>query len=83
MADITKYENIKFEEALSELESIVSKLDNQTAQLDESLDLYESAIYLVKKCNEMLDRAEQKVSILSRGENNDVVLKDFTSVGEN
>ena len=78
-----KYENMKFEEALRELETIVSKLENQTAQLDESLELYESGIYLVKKCNKMLNDAEQKVSILSRDEDNNVVLKDFVPESTN
>ena len=77
--DFSKFENLKFEEALSALEEIVSKLENQTAQLDESLELYESGIYLVKKCSKMLDEAEQKVKVLSRDENGDVVLKDFVA----
>ena len=81
--DFSKYENMKFEEALRELETIVSKLENQTAQLDESLELYESGIYLVKKCNKMLNDAEQKVSILSRDEDNNVVLKDFVPESTN
>ena len=66
-------------EVLASLEEIVSKLENQTAQLDESLDLYESGVYLVKKASKMLDEAEQKVKILSRNENGEVVLKDFDS----
>lgn len=75
--DFSKYENMKFEEAIHALEEIVSKLENQTAQLDESLELYETGIFLVKKCSKMLDEAEQKVKILSRDENGNVVLKDF------
>ena len=76
--DFSKYERLKFEEALRLLEEIVSKLENQTAQLDESLELYEAGVFLVKKCSKMLDEAEQKVKILSRDENGEVVLKDFS-----
>lgn len=75
--DFSKYDELKFEDALVALEEIVSKLENQTAKLDESLDLYEAGIYLVKKCNKMLDEAEHKVNVLSRGENGEVVLKEF------
>lgn len=75
--DFSKYDNLKFEEAIKLLEEIVGKLENQTAQLDDSLELYETGIYLVKKCSKMLDDAEQKVKILARGENGDVILKDF------
>ncbi len=75
--DFSKYENMKFEEALHTLEELVMKLENQTAQLDESLELYEIGIFLVKKCSKMLDEAEQKVKILSRDESGNVILKDF------
>lgn len=75
--DYSKFDDLKFEEALLALEDIVSKLENQTAKLDDSLELYESGVYLVKKCSKMLDEAEQKVKILSRGESGEVVLKDF------
>ncbi len=76
--NFTKYDNIKFEEAMKFLEEIVSKLENQTAQLDESLELYETGVFLVKKCTSMLDEAEQRVKILARNENGEVVLNDFT-----
>lgn len=75
--DFSKYDELKFEDALGALEEIVSKLENQTAKLDESLELYEAGIYLVKKCNKMLDEAEHKVNVLSRGDNGEVVLKEF------
>ena len=77
--DFSKYDNLTFEEALHLLEEIVSKLENQTAKLDESLELYETGIFLVKKCSKMLDDAEQKVKILSRGESGEIVLKDFVT----
>lgn len=76
--DFSSYEDLKFEEALAALEEIVSKLENQTAKLDDSLELYEKGVFLVKKCSQMLDEAEQKVKILSRGPEGEVVLKDFT-----
>lgn len=76
--DFKKFDELKFEEALNTLEGIVAKLENQTAQLDESLELYEAGIYLVKKCSKMLDEAEQKVKVLARDENGEVILKDFT-----
>lgn len=77
--NFSDYENVKFEDALRELEDIVSKLENQTAKLDESLEFYEKGIFLVKLCSKMLDEAEQKVSILSRDQEGNVVLKDFVA----
>ncbi len=72
-----KIENMKFEEALSELEKIVSSLENQTAPLDQSIELYEKGITLVRRCTKLLDEAQHKVGILSRNENGEVVVKDF------
>ena len=53
-----------FEEAIKRLEEIAGKLENGQASLDESLSLYEEGIALVRYCNELLNRAEQKIRIL-------------------
>lgn len=74
-----KIEDMKFEEALAELEKIVSSLENQTAPLDESITLYENGIALVKKCSKLLDDAQQKVGILARNESGEVVVKPFST----
>ena len=57
--------NIKFEEAIEKLDSIVSKLESGSVSLDESLALFEEGVGLIKLCNEKLDAAEQKVRILT------------------
>lgn len=55
-----------FEQALSRLESIVKSLEGGTAELNESLELFEEGISLVKICNNLLDKAEQKIVMLTR-----------------
>lgn len=77
MAEKIKIEEMKFEQALSELEKIVASLENQTAPLDESLSLYEEGVLLVKRCSQLLDQAQQKVGILSRNDAGEVVIKPF------
>lgn len=62
-----------FEKSIKELEEIVAKLENGDTTLDESLELFEKGIKLSKECNQMLDKAEKKVSVLIDGEK-----KDFT-----
>lgn len=57
--------NIKFEEAISLLEESVRLLEGGTLTLDESIDKYEEALKYVKICNETLEKAEQKVKILT------------------
>lgn len=63
---------IKFEEALEKLDTILTKLESGTASLDESLTLFEEGVALVKLCNEKLERAEQKVRILTEAEDGTV-----------
>ena len=66
--------NIKFEDAIEKLDSIVSKLESGTVSLDDSLALFEEGVGLIKLCNEKLDAAEQKVRILT--ENTDGTVSD-------
>ena len=56
--------NIKFEEAISSLEIAVSKLEGGELSLDESIEVFEEAVALIKVCNEKLSSAEQKVRVL-------------------
>ena len=60
-----------FEESIKELEKIVESLERGDIGLEESLDLFEKGIKLSKACNEMLDKAEKKVSVLINGEKQD------------
>lgn len=53
---------ISFEQAVSELQSVVEKLEAGKVALEDSLALYERGVELVKICNERLDAAEQRVS---------------------
>lgn len=57
-----------FEQAMSRLEEIVNQLERGECGLDESLKLFEEGAKLAGQCNEMLDKAEQKVNILLNGE---------------
>ena len=51
-------ERPSFEEALKELESIVSKLEDDSITLEESVKLYEEGIKLSRFCSEILNQAE-------------------------
>ena len=61
-------EELTYEAAFAELESIVSALENEQRPLEESMSLYERGQALVKRCAELLDDAELKVKQLSGGE---------------
>ncbi|MBQ4137120.1 MAG: exodeoxyribonuclease VII small subunit [Clostridia bacterium] len=74
--------NLSFEQALARLEEIVGLLDNGSAPLDKSLELFEEGAGLVKLCSSMLDNVEQRVKILVSGENGSIEQKDFKPVNE-
>ena len=60
-----KPENLSFEEALSELEELVDRLEQGDITLEDSLKSFERGIALTRNCQQALTQAEQKVSILS------------------
>ena len=55
-----------YEEAISELENIVSRLESGEADLDEALKLFEAGTKLAVFCNQKLESAEQKMKTLSQ-----------------
>ncbi len=58
-----------FESALTELESIVTRLEQGDLPLEESLGLFERGVQLSRFCHSKLEDAEQRIEILTeRGE---------------
>ena len=53
-----------FEQAMGRLEEIVGLLERGECGLDQSLKLFEEGAKLAGQCEELLDKAEQKVNIL-------------------
>ena len=59
-------DELTFEDALSELESIVERLERGQTSLDESLQLWERGEALHRVCLERLDAAQGRVEELAR-----------------
>lgn len=57
-------EDINFEDAMKRLEEIANELEKGDLTLDESVKKFEDGISLSKKCNEFLDNAEKKITML-------------------
>ena len=53
-----------FENNMEKLEKVVSELENENLSLDESVKKFEEGIELSKKCNDILQKAEKKITIL-------------------
>jgi len=67
---------VKFEEAMQELESIANSLEKGNLTLEESVLKFEEGIKLSKQCNDMIEQAEKKISILLQKDNK-LVEEDF------
>ena len=59
-----KEEKQNFEEAIKELEVIASELENGDLSLDESVAKFEQGMKLSKKCSDLLEDAEKRITIL-------------------
>lgn len=57
-------EDMNFEDAMKALEQIANELENGELSLEQSVDKFEEGIKISKKCNEILEKAEKKISIL-------------------
>jgi len=72
----TEFEK-SFEEAMCDLEQIVSKLEKGDVSLEESISNFQQGIELSRYCAAKLDEAEKKISILLQDEEGNLVEKDF------
>ncbi len=68
--------DIPFEEALSQLEALVERMESGELSLEESLASFEQGVALTRRCQQALDQAEQKVKILV-GEGEDAATEPF------
>lgn len=53
-----------FEGSLKRLEEIVSQLEGNTLALDQSLEIFEEGVKLVRLCASRLDDAERRIELL-------------------
>jgi exodeoxyribonuclease VII small subunit len=58
-------DELSYEEALAELESIVASLEGEQGQLEEAMKLFERGQALVTRCSALLEAAQLKVEKLA------------------
>lgn len=63
-----KQQEFNFEDKLGELEQLVSKMEEGDLGLEDSLKAFEHGVNLVKECQQALEKAEQKVKVLTSGD---------------
>jgi len=67
-ASPTPVEQLSYEQAFAELESIVASLEAEQTSLEEAIALFERGQLLAKHCQSLLENAELRIRQLSQPE---------------
>lgn len=60
---------MSFEENMEALEKTVQELENGNLNLEDSIKKFEEGITLSKKCNDILEEAEKRITVLIKKDN--------------
>lgn len=55
---------VSLEELFESLDEVTARLEGEDVTLEESFQLYQSGMNMLKQCNEVIDSVEKKVQIL-------------------
>jgi exodeoxyribonuclease VII small subunit len=61
-----------FEDAIAELEQILSQMEGSQVALEESLAKYERGTFLIRHCRGVLGAAEKQIELLSKAEDGSI-----------
>jgi len=56
---------LSFEEALNEMTALVEKLESGQMSLEDSVGAFEQGVALSRRCELLLDKAEQRLDVLN------------------
>ena len=73
--------NASFENKMQDLEKIVKDLEKGDLSLEESVKIFEKGMKISKECNEILEGAEKRITILLNN-NGEIQEKDFLYEGK-
>jgi len=59
---------LSFEQALEQMTRLVDKLESGELPLEESVAAFELGVKLSRRCEALLDKAEQRLQVLENGE---------------
>lgn len=62
---MTKPKTINFEKSLDKLNTLVEKMEQGNLPLEDALKHFEEGVSLIQQCQDALNKAEQKVKILT------------------
>ena len=67
MTDRDSQSELRFEDGMAALESLVERLESGDLALEEALVAFEQGVTLVRTLSERLNAAEQRIELLVRG----------------
>ncbi len=65
MSEDLSIDKLSFEEALARLSELVEKLESGRMPLEESVAAFETGVKLSRRCESLLDQAEQRLQVLN------------------
>ena len=68
---------IKFEKAMTRLESIVEELERGDLNIEKSLQIFEEGIKMSRVCSNKLNEAEAKIEKITKGKKGEIVTELF------
>ena len=71
----TPVEEMSFEDAMRELEKVVTDLERGDVPLEQSIALYERGAQLKQRCQTKLKEAEEKVALITQEGDGNIGLK--------
>ena len=71
-----------FEKNLGELEQVVRALEASDVSLDDMIALFEKGVHLTRECTDALNTAEQKITVLMKNRDGEMVEEPFAGLSE-
>ena len=68
---------VSFEDNMKKLEEIATELEKGDLDLDSSVKKFEEGMKISKECNEMLEKAEKRITMLIKGDNGELTEENF------
>lgn len=65
ISDETEMKALSLEQAFEQLDAMLNQLESREIPLEESFQLYQKGMTLLKICNEKIDTVEKKILIMN------------------
>lgn len=78
MNQLKSIENISFEEALAELEKIVTKIDGGQESLESAVANFERGVLLKSYCENKLQAARLKIEKITKSTEGNIIVEEVT-----